>query len=378
MNRLVPLLCLFALIAPAAAAQVPEPRGEAQALLSGAMADSAVPAMGLLIIRYGQVVDTAVHGVRALGAPDPVQITDRWNLGSDGKAMTVTVIARLVDRGLLDWSTPLAEMLPDLAAGMRPEYRSVTLLDLLSHRAGLPANISDLEAFWPFFDDDRPLPQQRLAYLRLTLAEAPVGPPRADSVYSNTDLIVAAAIAERVTGTAFEQLLQDEVFGPLGMDSARLDQTPGADEPRGHVDGRIADQARDGNPAMLIPAGGVRMSLADWARFCIDQIRGEHGEGVLLQDATYRLMHTAQGETASGLGWGVAPRIAGRAGPVLTHAGSDGNWYALVALFPGSGNGVLVTANAGESMGGDAAALGVARAVLVTLAPPVAETPATP
>jgi hypothetical protein len=112
------------------------------------------------------------------------------------------------------------------------------------------------------------------------------------------------------------------------------------------------------------------MTLRDWARFCIDQMEGERGHGRLLKTETYRRLHTGQGGTNAALGWGAAPKAAGRQGPALTHAGSDGNWYALVLLFPQTGNGVLVTANAADSMGGDKASTEALRALAATLAPP--------
>ena len=60
---------------------------------------------------------------------------------------------------------------------------------------------------------------------------------------------------------------------------------------------------------------------------------------------------------------------------MLTHGGSDGTWFAFVALFPGSGNGVLVVANAADSMGGDAAVMAAARTAIVALAPEVPPAP---
>lgn len=56
---------------------------------------------------------------------------------------------------------------------------------------------------------------------------------------------------------------------------------------------------------------------------------------------------------AAPLGWGVQVSVAGRKGPVWLHGGSDGNWFALVALFPESGRGALVVANAGPDMDGE-------------------------
>ena len=373
MTRLALLFCL----ALFAAAPVQAQEAPVADTLATAMEGQAVPALGMLVIRDGVVVDQAVRGIRSMEGATPVTLDDRWNLGSDGKAMTATMVARLVERGLLRWDAPLSEMLPELAADMRPEYRDVTLLELMSHRAGLPENLSDLAYFQTFFTDSRPLPEQRLAYLRRAVAEAPIGPARGEASYSNTGFILAGAIAERAAGKPFAELMQQEVFAPLGMTSATYDQTPEAGEAVGHIDGRPAVET-EGNPEMLTPAGGMRMTLADWARFCMDQMAGEHGQGRLLTAETYRLLHTPRGDTAFAMGWGAAPQIAGRAGPVLTHGGSDGTWFAFVVLFPGSGNGVLVVANAAGSMGGDAAVISAARAAIVTLAPEAPPEPAAP
>ncbi len=374
LTRRIALLFCLALFAaaPAKAQEVP-----AADTLAAAMEGQAVPALGMLLIRDGVVVDRAVRGVRSMNGTAAATLDDRWNLGSDGKAMTATMVARLVERGLLRWDAPLSEMLPELAADMRPEYRDVTLLDLMSHRAGLPENLSDMAYFQTFFTDGRPLPEQRLAYLRRALAEAGVGPARGEASYSNTGFILAGAIAERAAGKPYAELMEQEVFAPLGMTSATYGQTPDAGEAVGHIDGRLAIET-EGNPGMLTPAGGVRMTLADWARFCIDQMAGEEGRGVLLSADTYRVLHTPQGDTVFALGWGAAPQIAGRVGPVLTHSGSDGTWFAFVALFPGSGNGVLIVANAADSMGGDAAVMSAALAGIVALAPEAPPEPVAP
>ncbi|MBL8545661.1 MAG: beta-lactamase family protein [Hyphomonadaceae bacterium] len=338
--------------------------------LGEAMAGTAVPGMAAIVIRDFRVENEYFSGVRALGSPVMVAPNDRWHQGSNGKAMTATLVAKLVDAGVLSWRRPLAEMLPDLAARMQPAYRDVTLPDLLSHRAGLPENISDLSFFLSFHTDSASLTAQRLSYVDRCLQEAPVGPARADSSYSNTGFLIAAACAERVTGRAFEDLIVREVFDPLGIHSISFDQFGGVNEPQGHVDGRIANELNDVNPRMFAPAGAMRMTLRDWSRFCIDQMQGEHGRGRLLRTETCRFIHTPQGDTRTALGWGAAPHPMNLRGPALTHSGSDGNWYALVCLFPETGNGVLVAANAADSMQGDQAAVAALRALAATVAEP--------
>lgn len=299
---------------------------------------------------------------------------DRWHLGSDGKAMTATLIARLVERGVLAWDRPLDQMLPSLAAQMRPDYRDVTLPDLMSHHSGLPENHDDVPYFNTFYSDRATLTAQRLRYITTALADAPVGPKRAKPSYSNTGLLIAAAAAEHATGRSFETLIASEVFHPLGIRSYSFDQYGGRAEPVGHVDGRVADRPLDANPGMFSPAGAMRMNLPDWSRFCIDHLKGEHGQGRLLKPESYRFLHAPQYPQAGqgwALGWGAAARAVGRKGPVLTHSGSDGNWYALVALFTQTGNGVLVATNSADSMGGDKASVAALRALAATIADPV-------
>lgn len=357
--------------APAAVQPAAAESTRLEAALRDALAGSRTPALGALVIRDGRVVAQAVSGVRRNDAADAVRLDDTWLIGSTGKPMTVALIARLVDRGVLSWNAPLETMLPDLAAGMRPEYRKVTLVQLLSHTAGLQENLVDAKALDAFFADTRALPEQRVALSKAALAEAPAAAPGSAFGYSNSGFLIAAAIAERATGKTFEDLMGDEVFKPLGMTSAGFG-TVFKDAPLGHRGGHPALEMRksdDGVPPVYSAAGNVHMSLADWARFNLDQLAGSQGKGVLLKPASYALMQTAQPNSPSGLDWGVQPSIAGRQGPVLVHGGSDGNWLAWVALFPGTQNGMLVIANAADDMGADVATRGVMGAWLPTLSP---------
>jgi CubicO group peptidase (beta-lactamase class C family) len=341
------------------------------ALLTEKMQETATPGMAALVIRDFRAERELVAGVRRLGSEARVRRGDRWHLGSDGKAMVATMVARLVERGVLSWDRPLAEMLPQFAATMHESYRDVTLPELLSHRGGLPANLSDVhdEFFFGLHTDSQTLTAQRLNYLDRALQEPPGAAKRTEFSYSNTGYIVAAACAEHATSRAFEALMISEVFSPLRMSSISFDIFGAANGPSGHRDGRIADQLRDTNPRMFAPAGGISMNLTNWARFCIDQMRGVHGRGRLLRAETYRLLHTPQGDTGfAALGWGYLPNAFGRRGPALFHAGSDGNWTAVVMLFSETGNGVLVASNAFESMRGDRAANEVMRAIVPLIA----------
>jgi CubicO group peptidase (beta-lactamase class C family) len=360
------LSCLLA-VAPSAHAQTSDP------VLLAALQASRTPGLAVLEMRDGSVTREAVVGVRRNDQVDPVRLDDLWATGSDAKPMTTAMLARLVDQRLFAWDTPLAKLLPALAKSVRPEYAQITLAQLLSHHAGLPRDSSDADYFATFHADTRPLPQQRMDYIRKALSEAPVAVAGSGHNYSNTGFVLAGVIAEQITGISFEELMQREVFRPLGMATAVFAATHQGQN-MGHRNGKpVADKfttADDGNPLMFTPAGAeLHMTLRDWAKFCLDQLAGAKGHGKLLSQESYRMMQTNTAGPRTALGWFAPPSVMGRKGPVLQHSGSDGNWMAYVVLFPEQGTGVLVAANAGEDMGGDAATKALLRAVVPSLSP---------
>ena len=342
------------------------------AVLATAMEGTRTPALGALVMRGGKIEQQAVRGIRRNDQADLVGSNDTWLIGSTGKPMTVALIAKLVDQRVLAWDAPLSEMLPDLANDMRPEYRHVTLVQLLSHRSGLPENLTDAKLLDAFFTDTRPLPEQRLALVTAALKEAPAAAAGGEFTYSNSGFLVAALVAERKTGKTFEALMQQEVFAPLKMTSVGFGPTPSG-QPPGHRQGvpvtRAPAKSDDGVPMVYTAAGNLHMSLHDWARFCLDQLAGSQGHGALLSVASYQLMQTAQPGSPSGADWGVQDSIAGRQGSVLVHGGSDGNWLAWAVLFPKSNTGVLVVANGAEDMGGDQATHTVMGTLFPSLSP---------
>ena len=353
---LVYSLMLAAFARPAAAQDL-------NAVLANARRGSQIPAMSVLLIQKGKVAGEAATGVRSLGGGQPVTTRDVWHIGSDGKAMTATMIARLVDRGVLSWKTPLAKLLPTIATDMQPAYRAVTLRDLLSHQAGLQANV-DMAVLDASRHDTRPMHVQRLAYARIALSQQPAYQPGTGNIYSNNGVVIAATVAEQVTSLSYEDLMRREVFVPLRMTSAAFGPT-GPGQPLGHDHGKPQTGPDADNPPVIAPVGEIHLSMADWARFAIDQLEGESGQGRLLRTETYRFLHTA-GRPGSefALGWDLTPTIGGVAGPFLTHAGSNTLWYAVIVLEPRTLGGVLVAANAGQDAGADKAEGAVVKALL--------------
>src|SRR5512146_3217426 len=104
-----PLRSLAPFLAPLLLGAAPVPPTAAE-LVSKIVDNRSIPAMGIVIIRHGRIADEAVEGVRASDNPVPGSRSDLWHLGSDEKAMTATMIARLVERKSLSWHAPLERL----------------------------------------------------------------------------------------------------------------------------------------------------------------------------------------------------------------------------------------------------------------------------
>jgi CubicO group peptidase (beta-lactamase class C family) len=348
---------------PLLLAAAPAPPGAAT-LASDALKDRSIPAIGIVLIRHGRIADESVAGVRARDNRAPVTKRDLWHIGSDEKAMTATMIARLVEHGTLSWDTPLSRLIPELSKSMRADYRGVDLKELLAHRAGLQ-DLIDSDYYESLYRDKRPIHAQRVDYVRMALSWPPAFPPGTDAKYSNRGTVVASLAAEDATGRSYEDLMRRQVFAPLGMRSPRFDPPK-----RGELAGHDGEAPKYGlhadNPRVDAPAGEVRLTLDDWAKFAIDQMKGDHGRGRLLRQSTYVLLHTGQAGTIFGLGWGVRQSLDGVSGRFLTHSGSNGYWFARIVLAPDQENGLLVVTNSG-GMGAQKAVGDIEAAVVPTL-----------
>ncbi|MSR63190.1 MAG: class A beta-lactamase-related serine hydrolase [Planctomycetes bacterium] len=335
----------------APAAQEP-PASDLTARIEAIRAKAGVPALGGALVSVDGLQGVWATGTRRAGGTEKVTPDDLWHLGSCTKAMTATLIALLVARGDLAWDTQLGELLPDLATEMHVDFLDLTLVELMSHRAGLPANPFD-DSFEALAGKD--LVTQRAAVTRTVLKAGPVHAPRAEFLYSNMGFLIAGHIAEVVTKKPWETLMQELLFTPLGMTSAGFGP-PGTsascDQPRGHTaEGVPVEPGEEAdNPPAIGPAGTVHATLADWAKFIQLHLRGARedvkvGALTLTKDTFTRLHTPYPGEGMQyGYGWVFAQRPwAGGDGLTLWHNGSNTMWYCVTWLGLANGFAGLAT-----------------------------------
>ncbi len=329
------------------------------ALLAPIREGRSLPALAAAVVdaEDGLVALGAV-GQRRSGGTEPVTPDDRWHLGSDTKAMTATLAALLVEDEALSWETTLAQGFPTLAERMHPEFADVTLVELLTHRAGLTGNLAveRAEVWTRLWEAREPLADERLWFAEQLLTAPPAVTPRSEVRYANAGYMIAGALMEQATGEAWETLLGTRLFTPLGMDSCGFGPaaTVGqVDAPWGHRgDEPVPPGPAADNPPALGPAGTVHCSLADWAKFIALHLRGARGDTELLPQAAFARLQAGPGFATPeegpeyAYGWLVvnAPWAGGTA---LNHVGSNTMNLANAWLVPGRGRAYLVVTNAG-------------------------------
>ncbi len=302
-------------------------------------------------------------GIRKIGSALPFRVMDLVHLGSCTKAMTATIIGMLVDEGKLTWGTTLRDIFPDQAPHFHEDFQKVTLSHLLTHRAGLPANVS----WWHLAGQTTT--EQRFSLLPLVLTKPPQSRPGSTYAYSNISYVLAGLVAEQVSGQSWETLMRGRLFEPLGMSTAGfgVPGRPGSvDQPWGHrtVGGDIKPTQLDNAPA-LGPAGTVHCSISDWGKFAALHLAGARGNAKLLKPSTFKALHTPPAGSEYAGGW-LAVNRTWAGGRTLSHSGSNTTWFCTVWLAPARNLGFLVATNQGGKVAEtatDAAVVELIRAV---------------
>jgi CubicO group peptidase (beta-lactamase class C family) len=334
-----------------------------------------VPALGGAIVTGKGLEALGVAGVRKAATDVAVTAADEWHLGSDTKAMTAAMIGSLVEQGKLKWESTVGEVFPDLAPSMEPALQKVTLLHLLTHRAGLPANLP-----WGLVPRTGTTREQRLAVIKMLASIKPVAEPGVKYLYSNLGYVIAGAMAEKAADASWEELMRKLIFEPLGMARAGFGGvgTPGEiDQPWGHgEDGKPVNKNGPDvdNPPVLGPAGTVHCPLGDWAKFVADELRGARGEKALLKPGTYKILQTPPFGGDYALGWLVVDREWG-GGLVLSHSGSNTMNFAVVWIAPARDFAVLVVCNQGGPVAFKACDEAASKLIDLHLGKPEVKTP---
>lgn len=322
-------------------------------IIYDAVHDENVPGGAAGVIQDGELVALGDAGKRVRGKSSNTGSSDRFHLGSSGKAMTSTMVGRLIELKKLDWNTTVTKVFPELKGKITKSFEGVTVWQLMTNRSGLADDLSakTLVKLGTLKGDRQ---KQRAAMVPIVLAGGANGKPGEKFAYSNFGYAVLGAMAERATGKSFENLMRDYVFNPLGMKSAGFGaqgKDAKLDQPRGHdASGKARTSGNDDKLPYLAPAGTMSMSAGDWSKFLRIHMGVRVNGTKLISESTLDRLHTPYdgSGTSYAAGW-VVTKVLGVS--VLSHDGTNDNWYSTVQLIPDLKYAAFDVVNQGGSAG---------------------------
>lgn len=276
-------------------------------------------------------------GTHAYGDERVITPGSQFDLASVTKTFTASVLIRLIVEGRIDPDEPVAAILP-IAHGS--EAQRITLRMLLTHTSGLPAT----SKIW--MDPTVPFAARLERAMSVDLESAPGETFR----YSCLGYICAGALAERITGQVFPDLVRQYVTQPLGLSATQYgpisaDRAVATEDERscgrGMVRGSVHDEL---NWFLGGTAGnaGLFSTVQDMLTYTVALLGDD-----LLSPAGTTLFRTNAIERRHGstFGQGFGPRIGDEtfmgALPGIGHTGFTGTMWVIHP--PSHTAGVLLT-----------------------------------
>ena len=328
-----------------------------------------------LVARHGQVVYQTSLGHKDRERSRPWTDDTIARIYSMTKPVVSIALMRLWERGLFQLDEPVLKVLPEWADQKvwvsgegeamvtEPVRKPITFRQILSHTAGLsyggvlqtlgvPPRPNPVDDAYKALRIRRDAAEDLDAFVA-KLGRAPLRyQPGTRWMYSlATD--VAGALVQRLSGRPLDQVLRDEIFGPLGMaDTGFYVPEPGADrfaacyihdagKPPALFDDPLASPYL-APPVFLSGGSGLVSTLADYHRFCEMLRRGGELDGErIIGPRTLRLMTAnhlpGNGEIATlaldGFSESTAPGVGFGLGFAMTLDGtragtaSEGDYY---------------------------------------------------
>ena len=298
-----------------------------------------VPGVALGIFHNGEVLRLQGYGLANIEHGVTVQSNTIFQAGSIGKMFTAAAVMALAEDGLIVLDAPVRNYLPDA-----PEsWDAITPRHLLNHTGGLGSPEQDYRQ--DYSDDD----------LVALYAETPaLFAPGQRYSYSNTGYALLGIIVNRVAGRHYGEVLQDRVFGPAGMRTARVISDTDI------VPNRAAgyEPGEDGlkNQSWVSPSlnatadGSLYLSLLDYARWDAVVARRD-----IFSTASWRqMLRPAPLNNGTvypyGFGWTLSEGPDGQ--QVIGHGGAWQGFQSDLRRYDGDGITFVVLANsAGADVG---------------------------
>lgn len=274
-----------------------------------------------------------------------------FEIGSVSKTFTGALLALAVGHGEVELTTTVADVLGTEADGSA--IADVTLAELATHTSGLPRLApstvgSGLVASFLRKDPYRGRDAQQVVADALSVTPT----DRGEQAYSNLGVALQGQLLARAAGTDFATLLTERVLAPLGMASSYAPITAEnlrESARRGHGTNGLPQAAW--TLAGSAPAGGIRSTPADMARYLTGMINGSAPGAAAATEVLFEQSATS----ATAMNWFLDDVGGGR--PITWHNGMTGGYASFVGWDPATGRGLALLSDTARSL--DELAVGV-------------------
>ena len=300
----------------------------------------------------GVVIGVIDHSVRRVFTYGAAHTDSIFEIGSVTKTFTGLALAQLAVQNKVRLDEPLRPILfSDIAAGS--PGKEITLLDLATHRSGLPSvpdNIEPKDPDNPFADYDRVALHDFLA--RHGTAKSP------DTKYLYSSLgigLLGYALAARA-GVPYAQMIRTEITGPLRMNDTVFALTP--EQKRRVIEGHTASMnpidAGLGESGIFTGAVGAKSTVEDLLTWLDANLHPENysdGESGATLPLAFAIDHRLRGQvspnTEVAFSW-LYDVESGR----YEHGGTTPGYTARVEFVPGEDRGIVVLYNRMDELPG--------------------------
>ncbi len=307
----------------------------------------AVPGASVIVIRDGRVILGRSYGLANLEQRRKATPRTTYRLASISKQFTAMAVLMLAERGKLSLDDELTRFFPDF-----PAYaKQIRVRHLLAHTSGLPA----YEDFIPDSATEPALDRDVLEILKRQ--QRTYFPPGSQFRYSNSGYALLARIVEQVSGVAFPEFLQRNIFTPLGMRGTYMNlrgpdaSGRGAGESSRRAYGYskrddVFERTDQSLTSYVLGDGGIYSSPEDLARWerALLTARLVHRES--LENAMAQQIATGTDGVGYGYGWYVGEHRGMRA---VWHEGTTVGFRNFYLRIPEKKLAVIVLSNRSDA-----------------------------
>ena len=217
-----------------------------------------IPGVSLAVMQKGEIVFAKGYGFANLEHQVPVKPETIFQSGSMGKQFTATAIMMLVEEGKLSLDDKITKFFPDAP----DTWRNITVRHLLTHTSGLGDYPNDFDLRRDYTEDEL---VQRIKATPLAFQ------PGEKWSYSNLAYVTLGVLIHKISGKFYGDFLQERVFKPLGMTTARViseaDIVPNRAAGYRFVNGEIKNQEWVSPTLNTTADGALYLTVYDLAKW---------------------------------------------------------------------------------------------------------------